>query len=141
MNANIWTRAETNKLIALWPTHSAGQIGDALGKTRSAISGRAFRLGLPGTGKKLDHDPHKPRPRPRAPKMIVERRFTPPPEPVEPSDVLEMRPCSLLELEAGRCKWPLGPIDKIATRFCGAVVQPGRGRLYCPHHLQVARRE
>ena len=41
--------------------------------------------------------------------MIVERRFTPPPEPVEPSDVLEMRPCSLLELEAGRCKWPARP--------------------------------
>ena len=59
--------------------------------------------------------------------------------PPPPGDSLAMRPCSILELEAGRCHWPLGELTAIATLFCGGVALPGRR--YCVHHLRIARSE
>jgi hypothetical protein len=58
MRATTWhdgSRDETLK--ALWPTHSTQQIADALGVTRNAVIGRAFRLGLskPRTKRLCNH--------------------------------------------------------------------------------------
>jgi hypothetical protein len=44
--------------------------------------------------------------------------------------------CSLLELDDGQCRWPLGPLAGVATLFCGSAVEPGRA--YCGHHWQMA---
>ena len=52
-------------------------------------------------------------------------------------DALDMRPCSLLELDDSRCRWPLGEAEAVATMFCGGDAVPGRR--YCPHHLRRAR--
>jgi hypothetical protein len=49
---------------------------------------------------------------------------------------LNMRPCSILELDATRCHWPLGGMHDAATQFCGGT--PAPGHRYCPHHLRVA---
>ena len=48
---------------------------------------------------------------------------------------LNVRPCSIFELDATRCHWPLGGFEKSATEFCGA---PTTGRRYCAHHLRLA---
>ena len=49
---------------------------------------------------------------------------------------LNMQPCSILELDATRCHWPLGGFEKPATEFCGG--SPAAGHRYCPHHLRLA---
>ena len=48
-----------------------------------------------------------------------------------------MQPCALVELEAGRCHWPLGEVRQVATMFCGGVAEPGPR--YCQHHQRMAR--
>ena len=47
-----------------------------------------------------------------------------------------MRRCSLVELDDGQCRWPLGDAHQVATQFCGGDAVPGR--CYCAHHLQRA---
>ncbi len=49
---------------------------------------------------------------------------------------LEMQPCTLVELEAGQCHWPLGEMQQVAVMFCGGAAVPGRR--YCAHHLRRA---
>ena len=49
----------------------------------------------------------------------------------------DMRPCALIELDDGRCHWPLGDVHQVATLFCGGATVPGHR--YCPHHLRMAR--
>ena len=43
---------------------------------------------------------------------------------------------SLLDLEAGECKWPLGDPRKEGFHFCGA--QQVLGRPYCIQHWQMS---
>ena len=49
---------------------------------------------------------------------------------------LNMRPCSILELDATRCHWPLGGFHDAAMQFCGGAPMPGRR--YCAYHLRLA---
>jgi hypothetical protein len=42
----VWTEADTARLLEMWGTVSCAKIAAALGKTRNAVIGRAFRLGL-----------------------------------------------------------------------------------------------
>jgi hypothetical protein len=49
---------------------------------------------------------------------------------------LIMRPCSLLELEADRCRWPIGDVEDRAVLFCGGVVE---GKRYCAGHARIAK--
>jgi len=48
----------------------------------------------------------------------------------------EMRRCSLLELDNGQCRWPLGTVAEVATLAGGGAVEPGRA--YCGHHWRMA---
>jgi GcrA cell cycle regulator len=48
-----------------------------------------------------------------------------------------MRVCSILELDATRCHWPLGKLHEVAVQFCGGNAAPGRR--YCLHHLRIGR--
>ena len=50
---------------------------------------------------------------------------------------LEMRPCSLLELNETDCHWPLGEAHEVAVLFCGASKGPSFP--YCGHHLRMAQ--
>jgi hypothetical protein len=43
----------------------------------------------------------------------------------------------LVELDDGRCRWPLGDLHRVATLFCGGNAVPGFS--YCQHHLRMAR--
>src|SRR5258707_7980645 len=64
---------------------------------------------------------------PAKPTLPIDATVTPP----------EMRRCSLIELDDGQCRWPLGTVAEVATMFCGGAVEPGRA--YCGHHLRRAR--
>ena len=84
----------------------------------------------------------KVKPVPRPTRVGVEKKIMAkkPPSPsalnvIEPP--LEMRPCSLLELDGTDCRWPLGEVHEVAVLFCGASKGPGFP--YCGHHLRMAQ--
>jgi GcrA cell cycle regulator len=122
-----WTDEELRQLITLWPTSTAAQIAYRLHRPRAAVCGKAKRL----LQNAKHPNPRKRRRRARPPQI----RIMLPPPPV--NDGLAMRPCSLIELDDGRCHWPLGDVNEITTEFCGDATVPGRR--YCAHHLRMAR--
>lgn len=149
MQMGIWNPADINALISKWSTQSAKQIGDAMTppKTRSAIVGMVSRLRerglLPRGGgeKHFEVTPWKP----REPRVKPEPTPEPPmiKAPTKPFNghpaPLDMRPCSLIELADGQCRWPLGELDEPATLFCGGVALPGLP--YCAHHSRRAHQQ
>ena len=124
-----WTDEELRELVALWPMSTAAQIAYRLRRPRAAVCGKVQRLLREGLleGKSAKHpDPQKRRTRARPPRTRI---MLPPPQ-VDGS--LAMQPCSILELDTTRCHWPLGPIDEVATGFCGAPPCTGSSLLPAP---------
>jgi GcrA cell cycle regulator len=131
---SLWTDEEIRELFSLWPVASATQIADHLHRSRSAVCRRAARLRHQG---ELSSDAEKHfavTPRPGA--RLVVRRIIPAKPPPQLDDRLDVRPCTLLELDETRCHWPLGDIYAVSTMFCGGVAVPGRR--YCAHHRRLA---
>ena len=156
-----WTDSETRELVGLWPSHSAAQIAAYLHKPRSAISSKVHRLreeGVPLAAVK--HFAVRPVRVPGRARMIgnvptcrnsrsVAGNPAPADEKHNKNDTAgdhtagnpappAKQPCTLLELEAGRCHWPLDLGHQVATLFCGGDAEPGRR--YCPHHRRMAAR-
>jgi hypothetical protein len=132
---SLWTDTETRELINLWPTASAAQIARRLHRPRYAVTAKATRLirdgALRDVAKHFQVNPWPNRARP------VHRTMPAKPTPPPVNNTLEPRPCTLIELDDGRCHWPLGDIEAVAVLFCGGVAVPGR--CYCAHHLWIAR--
>jgi GcrA cell cycle regulator len=57
-------------------------------------------------------------------------------EAIEAADSCRSRPCTLLELTADTCRWPIGDPQRSDFFFCGAV--PAHGQPYCGHHCRQA---
>jgi GcrA cell cycle regulator len=121
-----WTDEELRELVTLWPTNSASQIAKRLQRPRWTIRSKAKRLRQEGRLPRnlLKHfDVNPPMRRPPQNKIM------------SPKPPLEMRPCSVLELDATRCHWPLGGFHDVAVQFCGGIA--ATGHRYCPHHLRM----
>ena len=126
-----WTVSEIDTLVALWSAAAAAQIAKRLHRPTGAISGKASRLRregvLPAGGGAKQYDVT---PWPTRSQLISQtehlrshrqtrRHFR--------DNALAMQPCTLIELDAGRCHWPLDVIEAVATMFCGGgAVEPGR---------------
>jgi hypothetical protein len=139
VDMSTWTDEEIHTLISLWPTSSASQIGARLHRPRSAICGKVMRLRREGA---LPHGAYghfdvNPRTLPQRRGRPPQIRILPPKPPPRVDDSLEMRVCSILELDATRCHWPLGNLHEVAVQFCGGNAAPGRR--YCLHHLRIGR--
>jgi GcrA cell cycle regulator len=137
-----WTAQEISLLIGLWPKASAAQISKWLNRSRASVCGKAMRLRqdhlLPADVEKrfevkpvqMRHGPAK-----TTVTSIRPAKRTPPIDAaVPPPDMLR---CSLVELDDGQCRWPLGDMHRVATLFCGGAAVPGVS--YCGHHLRMAR--
>jgi GcrA cell cycle regulator len=129
---NLWPQERTARLVALVAQdYSAGQIGEALGITRSAVMGKVHRMGL-----KLTREARKPaaiRNLIKRPKKMIKtiRPPAPPPAPeVAPAD----GPIGIMELTAFTCRWPFG--ERAPFRFCGTT-KPAGGP-YCREHTAIA---
>jgi GcrA cell cycle regulator len=137
-----WTTEETFLLIGLWPKASAAQISRWLNRSRSSICGKAMRLRhddlLPGAVEKhFEVKPVQTR-HGRAKTTVTSIMPQKPAPPLDDTVPLpDMWPCALIELDDGRCHWPLGDVHQVATLFCGGATVPGR--CYCAHHLRRAR--
>ena len=137
-----WTTQEIRLLIGLWPNASAAQISKRLNRSRGSVCGKAMRLRSDGVlpadvEKHFEVNPAV-QMRPNPAKTTVTSHI--PAKPTLPVDATgptsEMRRCSLIELEDGQCRWPLGTVAEVATLFCGGAVDPGRA--YCGHHWRMA---
>ena len=152
-HANFWSRERDERLELLWNAGllSASQIARELGEglSRSAVLARRRRLGL--VSRKLEPTPKaamptKAAPALRAAPMPFSRMRSPPmpapqPKPVsEPSrphlEPIHSRPCSIMDLRAGRCRWPLWADYEHTRRYCGAACWTGGP--YCGPHAKLA---
>lgn len=146
-----WTVLSVEALTEMWKAgKSASQIAEALGGglSRNAVIGKVHRLGM-ARGPEARHvDPHamarritarkpkkqhggkrfvKAKSEPTPPKKEAVKREFPPLE--------DSTPVSLMDLEAGMCRFPLKPGGEEQV-FCAAKVKDGSP--YCPHHHAVA---
>jgi GcrA cell cycle regulator len=145
-----WTNHQVERLKALWAEgKSASIVGELLGKTRSAICGKAFRLGLAKRetmrGERLRRTtdvlsrPLK-RKQVSQPDGLTLPSGSPRPEPC-PS-VPGALPCTPLksidELRPWSCRYPMGdstkPFEQI---FCGR--QTCDGSSYCSSHDAICK--
>jgi GcrA cell cycle regulator len=132
--------------------HSEQQIGERLGRSRSAIAGKISRLRRVGVIKKSSRkaggavkkfavNPRVGQVRKKldnVSKNSILAAITPPP-PLKFHRVnapLDPHPCTLIELDAGQCHWPLGDLLDPPRLFCGAPSLDGLP--YCDHHAQLA---
>jgi GcrA cell cycle regulator len=108
-----WTDERIDQLKALWASGKpASVIGADLGITTNAVIGKANRLALV-------RRPHT--------NPLTVRRAPPRPKPASPDT---SRLCSLFELTANTCRWPLD------GGYCGHHT----AKTYCGFHAQMSYR-
>jgi GcrA cell cycle regulator len=155
MTTETWTPDRVEQLRSFVVTGlTCSQIAAQIGVSRNAVIGKIHRLGLsparPPGGAARSCPPRARHP--RAPRAPGQRRLLrlmwsdgAPANNTEaaPAPVDSAQPCSLLDLERGKCRWPLGeptgaagpPGDFI---FCGNAAADGFS--YCPGHARMAYR-
>lgn len=160
-----WTPEVIEKLKTLWieEKRTAGQIGDRLGISRSAVLGKVHRLNLPGRPNPVPKVKAQRGPR-RAPKgtrraTLPSLSSTPTPTPVarpplpfaiargadhEPQEVRQAShaPPSATFVprrqDGSACQWIVGN-NGMRRFYCDADLSPyDRNQSYCQHHLEIA---
>ena len=131
-----WSMTKLDTMTRMWADgDSAAAIGRAIGMTRNAVLGKAHRLKLPTHAAKVQERGGRPR-KAAAIKSVLPlgymyiAKVTPTETPA--------RPCSLLELDDDRCRWPEGDTRDTSFHFCGA--QPLETSPYCLAHYRMAYR-
>lgn len=129
-----WTPEEDEKFKALWlEGKSATQISRVLpGRTRNAVLGRVFRLGLPQRATPIGATRIR-----QVHVADVKRVVVKPPKPDtdEDEDPGPMSPpIDTMALRDGHCKWPY--VVGNDTHYCGR--SPKEERPFCEHHCRKA---
>lgn len=129
-----WTKQEEQELVELWenPKYTAATIAKIFDRTKSAICGKANRMGLPmrGTPKKARKlKSISKRPSLRQYKKIVSMsKF---------EDIGKIR---IQDLKPRMCRWPCGDItDPDGIYFCGNFTLSGKS--YCELHYYTSLRK
>lgn len=146
-----WTENEVQQLLTLYEaglscSKIAAHIGT--GKTRNAVIGKLHRLGLTNSKPTAIGEPkERPRPprpvrtspsMPRVPQRLrlvkPEVEIVPliPPVPARKAG----EPITVVTLEPGMCKFPIGDPQHKDFHFCGTAQRDGAP--YCPFHCEVA---
>jgi GcrA cell cycle regulator len=146
-NEPTWT-AERVELLKL--RFEAGlscrEIADDIGVSRNAVIGKLSRLNLtrrksgdaPKPARKEAVKGNRPRTMPRIQYQMLVALYAEP-EPVADEAPIHHGPgCSLLELSAEKCRWPISTPGAEDFCFCGNT--PVEGLPYCPGHTRLAYR-
>jgi GcrA cell cycle regulator len=141
---SIWDDpVNIERLVVMWETAGlpAAEIGKILGVSKSAIIGKAHRLGLvdrapPRTARllKIEQDIEQP---PQIPQMRTNKRplaFPVPPSPPPPPPEPAYGTLKLLALRHNSCRWPEG--DGPIFVFCGRPRHHESS--YCAEHHAMA---
>jgi GcrA cell cycle regulator len=151
MSIETWTPERVEQLQSFVVAGlSCSQIAAQIGVTRNAVIGKIHRLGLspvrpPGAVARTCP------PRARDPRAATQRRRlrllwsdgAATPEPDAGPDIVESaKPCSLLDLAQGKCRWPVSDAPGRAGGadfvFCGNSAIEGLS--YCSGHARMAYR-
>jgi GcrA cell cycle regulator len=146
-NEPTWT-AERVELLKL--RFEAGlscrEIADDIGVSRNAVIGKLSRLNLtrgrggdgPRPPRKDTAKGHRPRTMPRVQYQLLQTVYAEP-EPAVGEEPIQSGPgCSLLELSAEKCRWPISTPGAEDFCFCGNT--PVDGLPYCAGHTRLAYR-
>ena len=136
-----WTNKKIAQLKSLWKKGSlAGEIGEVLGTSKSAIIGKANRLKCaPRQSGRLNSVPRKyntslnGHQRPRSTRKDVLEAILREMEPENPTTLESLIP--------NQCKFPLGKEEDRAELFCGRERWRGPRKHapnYCKYHVHVA---
>jgi GcrA cell cycle regulator len=152
----LWTNETIEHLMQLWlDGKSASQIAAELGGgvTRNAVIGKFHRLGLTGRVKsKASAAPRARQRQARGPRIANrprERGFRggaalalaidPAIETERDGVVVPMAlRVTIVELNEGMCRWPLGDPPALEFRYCGLGTDGETP--YCAHHMRLAYR-
>jgi hypothetical protein len=127
-----WSSDQDGVLRRWWGRKSASVIANMVGRSKNAVVGRVFRLGLskPKGWKPLKWLPHKHAPAVR-PKGYVMRPKVQPPK-IMPTDIWNplpgTTPVKLVDLEVNDCRWP------VTGGSCGCYAEG----TYCEVHRAIA---
>lgn len=142
-----WTADRIAQLKQLFDEGlTCSQIAREIDVTRNAVIGKLSRLGL---NRPKNDNGYRRQPTPRSVParqsqvrllrmMHAEMEAAAFGTPVAEEPVSDARRCSLLELNAESCRWPLGRPGADDFAFCGNA--PVEGLPYCPGHARLAYR-
>lgn len=135
-----WDDALEDQLRLLWPTHTGSQIAARMKLSRSAILGKAKRLGLLGADKTLEtpvKQDHSKRRAARSAKRSPRPIAAPIPEPkIAPVGETGI---SILDVTYGQCRAIIGydGAPHHLARFCGQPIEFGNGFSFCAKHHEI----
>ncbi len=119
---SIWT---TERVAMLRTYFNAGlscaQIANEIGVTRNAVIGKMNRLGLSRGRRTASPRATRATAGPRRPHVLTQRIALKALFAAEPvvTDVVSTEPCSLFNLTARKCRWPIGAVGTPDFNFCG----------------------
>jgi GcrA cell cycle regulator len=129
-----WTDATIASLEKLWAEGVPPlKIGEALGMTKNAIVGKAYRLGLPARPSPIVRNgptpATKPRPVPKPRPIPLQAMAAKPAQTPAPAPVSIFR-------RSAECVWPIGEPGRSGFRYCAKSTVPGKP--YCDVHCRKA---
>jgi len=145
--SQTWTKERVELLTGyLQAGYTCMQIARQIGVTRNAVIGKLNRLGLsrparPTARTEAAENPRVPRPRAITQRQILRAVHAETPRvvaAVPAPTVVSIERCTLLELDRGKCRWPVSEPDAKDFLFCGNAVVAGLS--YCSGHARMAYR-
>ena len=124
---------------------TCSQIAAAIGVSRNAVIGKIHRLGLSsgrpaGAGSRANCPPRARHPRGPTQRRLLRLAYARAPldEIMSGVVVISTHPCSLIDIDAHQCRWPIGDPASTNFLFCGndAIA----GLTYCVGHARMAYR-
>jgi GcrA cell cycle regulator len=148
MSLERWTPERVEQLRGFVVTGlSCSQIATEIGVTRNAVIGKIHRLGLsPGRpgGSARTCPPRASRPRAAGQRGALRLLFADGAPVADtfaaPTAVDSTKPCSLIELEHGTCRWPITEAAGAGANFVFCGNGAAAGLSYCAGHARLAYR-
>jgi GcrA cell cycle regulator len=141
-----WTHERIEQLRACVDNGmTCSQIAAAIGVSRNAVIGKIHRLGLSsgrpaGAGARANCPPRARHSRGPTQRRLLRLAYARAPldEILSAIVVISTHPCSLIDIDAHQCRWPIGDPASTNFLFCGndAIA----GFTYCVGHARMAYR-
>lgn len=145
-----WSPNDIDVLTNLWSTHSGSVIGSMIGKSRNAVIGKAYRMGLTNKKPQRELTQSERRPRPRKRPSGNCRSFFPKVAKLPPITPILAPPrnLSILDLGWGDCRAIVGRGEDGLALYCGVaqrermvVGEDGEAKVeqssFCPGHAHI----